>query len=76
MTSKQPQSSQPKQNWFPTLNQALEAEGLVDAWPVTSSVGYGQTVTYTVDDGSRYGRFVSIYRDERGMYERPITYRR
>lgn len=66
-----------KQNFFPTLNAALEAENLLDTWPVTKSgIAYGETFGYTYDDGSKYGHYVSIYRDERGMYERPVHYKR
>lgn len=56
-------------NWFNTLNDALESEGLVDLWPLGLNVGYNQEVHFVND-----GTFVSIYRDERGMYERPIHY--
>ena len=58
-----------QQNWFPTLNAALEAEGLVQHWPVGKNINYGQTV-----DAVSGGRYISIYRDERGMYERPVHY--
>lgn len=64
------------QNWFPTLNAALESEGLVESFPFGANIGYGETYRYTFDDGSRYGHLVSIYRDERGMYERPVHYKR
>jgi hypothetical protein len=65
-----------KQNRFETLNAALAAENLVEAWPITKSMTYGETFSFTFDDGSRHGRYVSIYRDETGRYERPIHYRR
>ena len=40
-------------------------------------IGYGQTRSFTWYDGkSHYGRYVSIYRDERGYYERPVHYAR
>ena len=58
-----------KQNWFPTLNAALEAEGLVEFWPLGRNVSYGETVAFASG-----GKWISIYRDERGMYERPIHY--
>ena len=64
------------QNFFPTLNAALESENLLDAWPIGASVSYGQTFSFTYDDGSKYGRYVSIYRDEQGRYERPVHYKR
>ena len=67
-----------KQNYFPTLNAALEAEGLLEAWDSSfPPIDYGQTRSFTWYDGtSHHGRHVSIYRDERGLYERPIHYAR
>jgi hypothetical protein len=58
------------QNYFETLNDALDAEGLVNHWPVTANVPYGATV------GLAYaGRWISIYRDGiTGQYERPVHY--
>lgn len=58
-----------QRNWFPTLNGALEAEGLVDSWPLGANIGYNQTVML-----ARSGRWISVYRDEAGRYERPIHY--
>lgn len=64
-----------KQNWFETLNEALESEDLVASWDVSfSPIPYDQTFSYRFDDGTKYGRHVSIYRDNRGMYERPVHY--
>lgn len=66
-----------KKNWFPTLNAALEAEGLLESWnPIWAPIGYGENRTYIWDNGTKWGRYVSIYRDERGMYERPVHYSR
>lgn len=66
-----------KQNWFDTLNAALESEGLLDAWePHFLPLSYNKTYSWTWQDGSRYGRQVSIYRDDRGRYERPVHYAR
>ena len=67
-----------KSNYFPTLNAALEAEGLLEAWDCTfPPINYGQTHSFTWYDGkSRNGHYVSIYRDERGFYERPVHYAR
>lgn len=66
-----------KQNYFPTLNAALESEGLLDAWNFTDApIAYGETRTWTWDNGTRYGHQCSVYRDERGMYERPVHYNR
>ena len=59
----------PKKNWFPTLNDALEAEGLVDRWPMGCNINYGQT--QEVVSG---GKIISVYRDENGLYERPVHY--
>lgn len=65
------------QNFFPTLNAALEAERLLDAWtPTWPPLQYGETRQWAWDDGSRRGRWVSIYRDEQGRYERPVHYSR
>jgi len=57
-------------NFFNTLNEALDAEEIVPLWPLGSNISYGQTVSHVTD-----GIFVSVYRDERGMYERPIHYK-
>lgn len=46
-------------------------DGVPSEW-----VAYGETFSFTFDDGSRRGRYVSVYRDETGRYERPILYRR
>ena len=56
-------------NWFPTLNDALDSEGLVDIFPLGANINYGETLRFVKD-----GTFVTIYRDERGMYERPVHY--
>jgi hypothetical protein len=64
-------------NWFQTLNEALEAENLIDAWDCSMSpIAYGENRQWTFQDGTRYGRLVSIYRDEQGRYERPVHYKR
>jgi hypothetical protein len=66
-----------KQNWFNTLNAALESENLLDAWDMTMSpINYNQTFSWTWQDGTKYGRYISIYRDEKLGYERPISYAR
>jgi hypothetical protein len=56
-------------NWFPTLNDALAAVGLVRLWPLGKNVRYGETAAIVAE-----GRYVSVYRDEQGLYERPILY--
>ena len=67
----------PKQNWFNTLNESLESEGLLESWDCYfPPIGYGQNFSYTWEDGSKYGRFISIYRDDSGKYERSVHYAR
>lgn len=57
------------QSYFPTLNAALESESLVDLWPIGASLNYGETIGLASN-----GRWISVYRDETGRYERPIHY--
>lgn len=67
----------PQPSFFDTLNDALESEGLLQAWDVSfPGLAYGDTYTWTWQDGSRYGRFISVYRDNNGRYERPVHYKR
>jgi hypothetical protein len=56
-------------NWFETLNAALESENLIETFPVGQNLGYNETIRY-----ASAGRFVTIYRNERGQYERPVHY--
>lgn len=69
-----------KQNWFPTLNSALEAEGLVELWPMGLNISYGENVRFTVEISPAVGRkrakyrLISVYRNTNGMYERPVNY--
>jgi hypothetical protein len=63
------------QNKFNTLQEALDAENIAHMWDC-SPINYNETRSLTYDDGSRYGHYVTIYRDERGLYERPIHYSR
>ena len=64
-------------NWFNTLNEALEAENLINAWDISfAGIGYNETRRWTYQDGTKYGHLISIYRNEKGMYERPIHYAR
>ena len=65
----------PKPNKFNTLSEALDAECIAHMWDMRP-INYGQTVSLTFDNGTRYGHYVSVARDERGMYERPIHYAR
>ena len=57
------------QNYFETLNDALDSENLLECWPVTANVPYGATVGL-----AHAGRWLSVYRDESGRYERPVHY--
>lgn len=56
--------------WHNTINQALQA-GNVDlgCWPVGENLGYNQTARLVHN-----GLFVSVCRDDRGMYETAISY--
>lgn len=68
-----------KQNWFNTLAEALESENLSDMWMERFPFGekfltYGESFGAHFEDGTKYGHFISMYRDERGMYERPVHY--
>jgi hypothetical protein len=66
-----------KQNRFGTLNEALASENLEHTWEVHfQSLKYGQTFSYTFDDGSKYGLYVSVHRFDDGSYERPVSYKR
>jgi len=66
-----------KQNWFETLNEALESEGLLDSWETHfPPISYGQTFRYTFDNGTKHGHLVSITRENDGRYERPVHYDR
>jgi hypothetical protein len=63
------------QNRFSTLSEALESENLSHAWD-GQHIPYGHTIGQTYQDGTRYGHYISVYRDERGLYERPVHYAR
>ena len=70
-------STNVQQNFFPTLNAALESEGLLDSWEITfPPIPYSGSFSYTFQDGTRYGHYVSVYRDQDGRYERPVHYSR
>lgn len=58
-----------KRNWFNTLNEALDSEGLIEYWPLGLNINYGKTESAVSD-----GKYISVYRDENGRYERPIHY--
>lgn len=62
-----------KPNWFPTLNDALNSEGLVETWNCFDSISYGETKQWNFElDGKWYHG--SITRETNGMYERPVWY--
>jgi hypothetical protein len=56
-------------NYFDTLNQALESEGLVDQWITGTNINYGETVQVNTGE-----RLISVYRNNNGRYERPVHY--
>jgi len=56
-------------NYFDTLNQALESEGLVDQWTTGTNISYGETVQVNTGE-----RLISVYRNSNGRYERPVHY--
>ena len=68
---------------FQTLNAALQAghPDCVALWPLGTNVTYNSTERVSVPTGDTYGRsklpvcrIISVYRDERGLYEEAITY--
>lgn len=64
-------------NFFETLNDSLESENLLAAWEIHyPPIGYNSTTSWTWNDDSKYGHFISIYRNENGQYERPVHYKR
>jgi hypothetical protein len=66
-----------KKTRFATLNEALACEGLLEAWDSSyPPISYNETRSFTWDNGTKYGHLISIYRDERGYYERPVHYDR
>lgn len=57
------------QNWFDTLNDALDAEALTEMWPLGVNVPYDTTIGLASG-----GRWISVTRDSAGRYERPVHY--
>jgi hypothetical protein len=57
------------QNWFETLNAALDSEALTEMWPLGVNVPYNTTVGLAAG-----GRWISVTRDCAGRYERPVHY--
>lgn len=69
--------------YHPTLNAALAAAhpDCVALWPLGSNIGYNESVRHVVETGVLLGkrqtpecRLISVYRDERGLYETAVTY--
>jgi hypothetical protein len=58
------------ESYFATLNEALESENLIEHFPIGISMAYGVTLRVITDNGL----LISIYRDGRGRYERPLYY--
>lgn len=56
-------------NWFNTLNDALSSENLIELWPIGTNINYDETVAIT-----SHNTYISVHRDARGMYERPVHY--
>jgi predicted heme/steroid binding protein len=64
-------------NWFNTLSEALDSENLLDSWEIHfSGINYDSTFSWTWNDGTKYGHYITIYRDSNGRYERPVHYKR
>ena len=59
-----------KQNWFETLNEALNSEGLINLWPLGINIPYGCSHRFVTD----CGKLIAVYRETDGRYERPIHY--
>lgn len=60
-------------NWYNSLNESLESRDLIPLWNIFLNISYGETVQDIVKDGGFY-RLISIYRNNSGMYESPVTY--
>lgn len=59
-----------KRNWFNTLNEALESEGLLESWDISlPPIQYGSYFRWVWE-----GKVISIYRETDGRYERPLHY--
>ena len=65
-----------KQNWFETLNAALESEGLTSTWDgiTMGGISYGENRSWNAVDDQGQCRHISIYRETDGRYERPVHY--
>ena len=58
-----------KHNWFPTLDEAFAAGGVHKVPMITEDIPRGAYLNICHD-----GIYVTVYRDERGYYERAISY--
>lgn len=61
---------------FDTLNEALDSINgldLIALWPLGTNVNYSETQQVIVGEGKKE-RLISVYRDNKGMYEGPVTY--
>jgi len=66
-----------KQQRFSTLNESLDSENLLESWDISfPPIQYNNTFSYTWQDGTKYGHYVSVHRFEDGTYERPVHYKR
>lgn len=63
-----------RKNWFNTLNEALDSEGLTKYWPIGINIQYDETKKILIKEGKDQ-ECVIVYRDNKGMYERPIHYK-
>ncbi len=63
-----------KKNWFETLYLALQSENLENEWE-NETIEYNETITqhHKIHNNNKYLHIV-IYRDDKGLYERPISY--
>ena len=63
-----------KKNWFNTLSEALESEGLQDYWS-NYNISYGETARQSCKvENVRFMKHMIIFREINGMYERPVHY--
>ena len=47
--------------YFNTLNEALESQNLLHTWEISfPPIQYGETFSYTYDDGTKYGYYTSV----------------
>ena len=66
---------------YNTLNESLESRmyneydqiDLIAIWPLGENVNYNETNQVIVGEG-KMQRLISVSRDEKGMYEKPVTY--